>query len=242
MTDSAKSKIVQRPAGRSYRSLPNSGIDFRILPTSASSEFTSPDKTNLDYLLHAYQLHNPPRDVPILDVQIAVLVPVGTMCAAEDSFDPLILRNAKIATFGGVRVVAEHRDNRVRLVENHDAAVQVGDGDKVALNGSRGRHAQSGHDFADEFAFQIVVQQTALGFVITVADQQTIGLIARIQCHAVGCVELLEVVSFLAEMLQVFPRLVELEDRVAGISVGQENVPVRSNRDRGRADSLELQS
>ena len=38
-------------------------------------------------LLDANQIHDPPRDVPVLHIQVAVLDPGGAVGAAEDAFD-----------------------------------------------------------------------------------------------------------------------------------------------------------
>jgi len=56
----------------------------------------------------------------------------------------------------------------------------------------------------------------------------------------VGGIELLEVVPFLAKMLQVFARFVELENVIAGIAVGQKNIPVGSDGDFGRVEVLRV--
>src|SRR5262245_31225430 len=58
-------------------------------------------------LLDAQQLHYAARYVPVLDVQVAVLVPGRAVRAAEDSLDPLLLRHIVIRPLRGVRVVAE---------------------------------------------------------------------------------------------------------------------------------------
>src|SRR3954470_19380894 len=56
----------------------------------------------------ADELHDAAGDVPILDVEIAFGVPAGAVGAAEDAFDPLILRHVEILPLLGVGVVAEH--------------------------------------------------------------------------------------------------------------------------------------
>jgi hypothetical protein len=63
------------------------------------------------------------------------------------------------------------------------------------------------------------VQQAAFRLVVAVADQQPWRLVPRVQNHAVGGVELLQVIARRAKVLDVFPRLVELENMVAGVTV-----------------------
>ena len=88
----------------------------------------------------------------------------------------------KFTRLAGIGVVAEHGDDRVALVENHEPPVQIGHGDVVALDGGGGRHAQAGHDFVDEVAVEVVVQQPALGLVVAVADQAAAA--GRSACRA----------------------------------------------------------
>ena len=53
-------------------------------------------------LADANQLHDPAVHVPILHVEVAGLVPVGTVRAAEYAFDPLVLRDLVVHALGGI--------------------------------------------------------------------------------------------------------------------------------------------
>ena len=64
------------------------------------------------------------------------------------------------------------------------------------------------------------MHQTSLRGVIAIADQKSRRLIACIQRHSVRGIELLEIVPLGAEVHQVLAGFVELEDMVAGISIG----------------------
>src|SRR6476619_1755394 len=77
-------------------------------------------------LLDTPEFPDAPIDVPILDIEVAVLVPIGAMRAAESAFDPLVLRAVVVRSLRRIRIVAEHSDDGVVLVENIEPAVQVG--------------------------------------------------------------------------------------------------------------------
>ena len=77
----------------------------------------------LALLSNAYQFHQTTGDVPVLNIQVAVFVPVRSVRAAEDPFDPLLLRYVVAATFRRIRIVAEHGDNLVALVQDHDSSL-----------------------------------------------------------------------------------------------------------------------
>ena len=63
------------------------------------------------------------------------------------------------------------------------------------------------------------MEQTAFGLVISVTDQKTWGLVARIERHAVSSVELLEAVAFGSEMEQIPAILIELKNMIARVAV-----------------------
>src|SRR5262245_61575629 len=116
-------------------------LDHRPVPGGTSEDTWSSNRNEKlrgslprDFL-HADELHDAAGGVPVLDVEIAVGVPGGAVGAGEDAFDPLVLRDVEIAALLGVRVVAEHCDDRVGLVENYKPAVQIGDGNIVPLDG-----------------------------------------------------------------------------------------------------------
>ena len=110
------------------------------------------------HLLHPHQFHDPAGDVPILHVEVAVFVPVRAVRAAEDSFFPLVLRNVVVLSQLRIGVVAQHGNDRVVLVENHHAAMQIGHGNIISLHGGGGRHAQARDDFGNKVAVEIVMQ------------------------------------------------------------------------------------
>ena len=142
------------------------------------------------------------------------------MRAAEDAFNPLLLRDIEVDSCCGVRIVAENRDNRVALVKNHQPPVQIRHGHVVTLNGGGCGHSKAGHDFLNEVSVEVVMQQATLRFVVAVANQQAGRVISRIQSHAMRSIELLEVVPFGPEVHQVFPRPVKLKNDVARVAVG----------------------
>src|SRR5262245_42664935 len=109
--------------------------------------------------LDAHELHDPTSDIPILHIQVAILVPIGAVCAAEDALDPLILRDIKVHPLGRVRVMAEYGNDRVALIENNHSPMQIRDGDVVTLDGGRSRHPQPRDNFRDEVPIEVVMQQ-----------------------------------------------------------------------------------
>src|SRR5262245_16988784 len=76
-------------------------------------------------LLRPHKLHDAARNVPILDIEVAIFVPVGTMRAAKNTFKPLVLRDVEIEALRRIGIVAEDGDDRVVLVENVEPTVQV---------------------------------------------------------------------------------------------------------------------
>src|SRR4029453_8273140 len=86
------------------------------------------------------------------------------------------------------------------------------------------------------------MQEAPLRLVVAVADQEARRVIARVQSHAVRGIEFLEAVPLDSEVLQVFPRLVELEDVVAPVTVCQKDVSVGSNGNRRGIELLRFQS
>ena len=84
--------------------------------------------------------------------------------------------------------------------------------------------------------------QTALGLVIPVADQQTGWSITSIQSHSMSRVELFQAVTLGAEVHQVFAGFVELENMVAGITIGEKNVAVGGHGHRSWAELLQVQA
>ena len=170
-------------------------------------------------LLHADQFHESPRNIPVLDIQIAIFVPIRAVRSIKDAFNPLILRHIEVAAGFRVRIVTEDGHDGVALVENDDAAMKIGDRDVITLNGYGRWHAQTGDDFFDKVSIQIVVEQSALGCVIAIADQQARRIVTRVQRHAMRSVELLQCVPFHAKVHQVFTVFVEFENVVAGVTV-----------------------
>ena len=91
-----------------------------------------------------------------------------------------------------------------------------------------------GDDLGDELSVQVIMQQAAFGLVVAVADQEAGRVVTRVERHAVGGVEFLETVPLGPKVHQVLPGLVELENMVARVAVGQEDIAVGSDRDRRR--------
>ncbi len=202
----------------------------------ACPELDSGGGQNLEKLLNPHQFHDPAGDIPVLDVQVAVGVPVRTVRAAEDAFDPVFLRDVEIAPLFGIGIVPKHRHDRVALVQDHQSSVQVRHRDIVALNRDRSGHSQSSDDFFDEFAVKRVMQQTPFRLMIAVANQQARWIVARVQRHPVGGIELLQSVSFGPKVHHVLSILVVLENMITGVTIGQKDITVGSHRDRGRIE------
>ena len=80
------------------------------------------------------QLHDSTRDVPILNVQVSFFVPVRSVSTAESTFNPLVLGNVVVSTFGGIWIMAQNRDDGIGLVENNDASIQIGNRNEVTLD------------------------------------------------------------------------------------------------------------
>ena len=105
-------RAIEHSSGRSgpgrsvARVHPGAGpVAFDRRQNDAAASTTSVLDTN--------EFHNPAGNVPVLDVQIAVFVPVGSVCAAESAFDPLFLRNPEITTFAWIGVLAEQASGRL---------------------------------------------------------------------------------------------------------------------------------
>src|SRR5690606_6518826 len=92
-------------------------------------------------------------------------------------------------------------------------------------------HAQSCDNFVDEVSIKIVMQQASLRLVIAVTDQQAWRVVASIQSHAVRRIELLQPIAFGPEVHQIFSSPVKFENGVAGIAIGQKNIPVGGHCD-----------
>ena len=52
----------------------------------------------LGHSVDTNQLHDSTGHVPVLHVEVAVSIPVGSMRAAENTFDPFLLRNLEVAS------------------------------------------------------------------------------------------------------------------------------------------------
>ena len=104
----------------SISNLPKSA---RLRKVSAVLQFPANRSSQGSRSVDSDQLHETARDVPILYVQVAVLVPVGAMRAVEDSFDPFVLCDTVIHSRRRIGIVAQDRDDRVALVQNDDSPV-----------------------------------------------------------------------------------------------------------------------
>ena len=163
------------------------------------------------------------------------------MGAVEDPLDPFLLGHVVIGARLAVGVVAENGHDRVALVEDHEPAVEVGNGDKIPLDDRRGGHPQAGDHFLQEVSIEVVVDQPPLRLVVAVADEEPGRVVARIERHPVGGVELLHPVAGDAEVLQILAALVESEDMIRGVAVGEEDVAIRGDGDRRRRPLVEIE-
>ena len=180
-----------------------------------------------------HQFHDPARNVPVLHVEIAVGVPERAVSSAEDALFPLLLRHLEAAAGLGVRVMPQHRHDGVALVENHQPAVEVRHRDIVTLNGHRSRHAQPGDHLVDVVALKVIVQQPALGLMVAITDQQSGWIVAGVEGHAVGGVELLEAIPLRAKVRQILSLRAEAKDSVTGIAVREVDLAIGGYGDGG---------
>ena len=86
-------------------------------------------------LFDADQLHDATGNIPVLNVQVAISIPIRTMRATEDAFDPLRLRYIEIHTRFGIHIVTQYRNDGVAFVEDHESAMQVRDRYVITLDG-----------------------------------------------------------------------------------------------------------
>ena len=214
----------------------NLGIGLFFGPTQSPGSFERLNSPGGRLLLDANQLHDAAGNIPVLDIEIAILVPGRAVGAAENSLNPILLGDVVVSALGGIGVVAKNRHDGVVLVEDDKATLEIGNGNIIALNHRGGGHSQTGDHLAEEFAFEAIVDQATFGLVIAIANQQTIGGVAGVQGHAVGGVEFLEAVAFGSKVAQVFAVLVELEDVVGRIAVGQIDVAIGGHGDRRGAE------
>lgn len=160
------------------------------------------------------------------------------MGTAESPFDPLVLRDVVVPTFGWIWVVPENRDDGIGLVENDHSSVQIRNRNEVALDSDRGGHTKTGDDFVDKLSVEAIVDQSAFRLVVPVADEQSGWFVASVKSHAVCGVELFEPVPLGSEMAQVLSVFVVAENMVAGVSIRQVDITVWSNSDCCRIELL----
>ena len=86
------------------------------------------------------------------------------------------------------------------------------------------------------------MQESAFGLVVAVTDEESGGIVAGVECHAVGGVELFEVIAFLAEVFDVFAVAVIDKDVIAGVAIGEIDISVGSDGDGGGFEVLESES
>src|SRR4051794_41428316 len=70
------------------------------------------------------------------------------------------------------------------------------------------------------------MKQPPLGLMIAITYKQARRFISSVEHQSVRGVDLFEIVALRAKILQVLAGLIELEDVVAGVAVGKENVAV----------------
>lgn len=87
------------------------------------------------------KFHQASGDVPILNVEVSIFIPEGSVCAAESTFDPLILGDIVVSTFCWIWVVAEDGDDGVAFIEDDESAIEVGYGDEITLDCDGGGHS-----------------------------------------------------------------------------------------------------
>jgi len=80
------------------------------------------------------RVREPPRAADVREHVRRQLAVEVLARAGVDAFDPVILGEVEVAALLGVGIVTEDRDDHVGLVENHEPAVQIGDGHVVALH------------------------------------------------------------------------------------------------------------
>ena len=86
------------------------------------------------------------------------------------------------------------------------------------------------------------MQQTTIGFVIAITDQQTWRVVTSIERHSMRGVELFEFVSFDTEMFNVFAGLIVFDNVIAGVSVREEDITIGCNGNGSWVESCKLQS
>ena len=111
--------------------------------------------------------------------------------------------------------------------------MEVGHRDIVTLNGHRSWHAQPGDHLVDVVALKVIVQQPALGLMVAITDQQSGWIVAGVEGHAVGGVELLEAIPLRAKVRQILSLRAEAKDSVTGIAVREVDLAIGGYGDGG---------
>ena len=71
-------------------------------------------------LLSATQFNNATINVPVLNEQVPVVIKVGTVSTAEDTFTPLSLWNSISTAFASVVIMSQHGADCIRLIKDYN--------------------------------------------------------------------------------------------------------------------------
>ena len=63
------------------------------------------------------------RDIPVLNVQVAIRIPIGPVGSTENAFYPFILGHIKASAGTPINVMTKDRNDRVSFVKNDDPSV-----------------------------------------------------------------------------------------------------------------------
>lgn len=181
---------------------------------------------------HRRELADASEEVPILHVDRALLVDADAVRRQEHAVLPLVARHAVLGAQTRLRVVAKVADEPIVLVEQRDAAGEVGD-DETA-GGQRRHVARPAQVLVHRAHVRAVHREPLQPVIFAVADQQQRLLAARIQPDAVRRLQLAVVLARAAERLHVLAVLVVEVDPRPAIAVGGEDAAVGTDGDRGR--------
>lgn len=179
-----------------------------------------------------HELADPTEEVPILHVDRARLVDADAVRRQEHAVLPLVARHAVLRAHARLGIVAEVADELVVLVEQRDAASEVGD-DEAAVR-QRRHVARPAQVLLHRAHVRAVHREPLQAMVLAVAHEQQRLLATAVEPDAMRRLQLAGVVARAAERLHVLAVLVVEVDPRAAVAIGGEDAAIGADRDRRR--------
>src|SRR5450631_1270955 len=124
--------------------------------------------------------------IPVGDVDVEVLVNVASMGGAEEDWGDFAGLELVVGPLCALRIVAEESDRGIVLVENGDAAFQLGDDSVVTVKANLARPAKMLSYGAHELSIEVEMTEAAI---LAIAYQQQRLVVAHIDSKSVVAVE-----------------------------------------------------